>query len=173
MKTTFLKTIAAAMMLVFLCGMYSCKKTTTPPPANPTPGTLTATVNGTTFTTPAYAQILVPGRLDIYPGVSTTDSLLVSIFIAGTSTGTYTLNSTQGSLQNGNEGEFYHSNATNTSFTEYWTDTTHTGTVTITKWDMTAKQFSGTFSFNAVQFHPSATGATVSVSGSFTNALLQ
>lgn len=53
---------------------------------------------------------------------------------------------------------------------QYQTDATHSGTITITKADKTAKLISGTFSFTGVKKYPTPTSDTKSVtSGSFTD----
>lgn len=53
--------------------------------------------------------------------------------------------------------------------TSYTTDSTHLGSVTITKYDSTNKMMSGTFDFNTKQLYPVGTGQKNVTAGTFTD----
>jgi hypothetical protein len=169
MNTRLLKSIsgfsAVAIACAVLCG--SCSK--------PTPaaivaaaglGSFNATVNGTaTSFLPAGSHN--SGVYTITGSISTAPLQSIAISTLGKTTGTYTLNSGIGT--NGSNA-IYATGPTTSNLTKFRTDTLDTGTLTITAMDTVKKVMSGTFSFTAKQFSPTASAATVTVTnGNFTN----
>lgn len=59
------------------------------------------------------------------------------------------------------------------SITSYTTDSSHVGSVTITKYDSANKTMSGTFYFNTLQLYPVGTGQKNVTSGTFTDVKWQ
>ncbi len=161
------KTLATALFLVFLGTAYiSCTK---PSPAAVVAavggGSMSATCNGTSIAF-VPAAVLNSGIFTI-TGVQTNTAPVENmvIYTNATTTGTYTLNF--GGSTNGNAA-LYSVGPTTGSMTSYRTDSTHTGTLTITTLDMTNKTMTGTFNFTGKQSNPTVGTATATVtSGTF------
>ncbi len=143
--------------------MSGCKKTT----SNPITNNMTASVNGSSFATTTASASNSNNRL-LLVGVTTgTPVKEIQIWVDNPAVGSYSLTS---SNVNAGNTAIYAEGPSSAMLTDYWTDSTHTGTLTISKLDNSARTVSGSFSFNAVQFYPTASTNTVSVSsGSFTD----
>ena len=76
-------------------------------------------------------------------------------------TGTYALGGVSGY-----SGQYWEGSIL--KITSYTTDTSHTGTVSISKYDAANKVMSGAFNFDAKQLQPAGTGTKSVTSGSFT-----
>lgn len=131
---------------------------------------LTATIGGSTFqcplpvTTQGAFTIPIPGSSFSGNGftiAATSTSAVLTIYINGDSAKTYNC-STTAPIKTGC-GCAYNPSLTSTSNIYYSTN----GTVTLTNVNTSAKQITGTFSFNVVN---SATNTTLAItSGTFTN----
>jgi hypothetical protein len=131
--------------------------------------TMTATCNGTPVTFASITASLSSGRFTITGVLPAQNSSLQEVVLYTNlgATGTVTLNGA--STTAGNTG-MYGSGPSTSNLTQYWTDASNTGTMTITTFDATNKVMSGTFSFTAVQFYPNPAPGTVTVtSGTFSN----
>jgi hypothetical protein len=171
MQTNNKAIVIAVITLASAFVIQSCtkKNTTTVTTTN-----MTATVNGKSFSGIASASMSNGGLL--FAAVQTGGTPATKEFNLYTkvnATGTYNMNVNTGQTGAGNTG-VYAEGASAGTLTDYWTDSTHTGTIVITKYDVSAKKVSGTFSFNAIQFYPQTGTGTVNVTnGSFTDVSWQ
>jgi hypothetical protein len=133
--------------------------------------TMTATCNGSVVTFAAISVSNAGGRVSITAGLpGQTSQQALSLYTTLGGVGTVTLNGASTSA--GNTG-LYGIGPSDTSLVKYWTDGTHTGTMSVTSFDPTTKIMAGTFNFNAVQFQPTGgTGTATITNGSFANVKL-
>jgi len=121
---------------------------------------LDARVEGNNFESCVISLVPYPNSMWIQAvGPAGKNSIHLYVPLA---TGTYTLSDSTFS------GQYWDGTILNQ--TTYITDSTHTGTVTITKYDTANKLMSGTFSFTARQFYPTGTATKSVTNGSFTDA---
>jgi hypothetical protein len=164
--------IALGSLIAFAC-KKSTTTTTTPTTTPTTQGTLSYIVSGTTYTSTAIGSAATAStgtNITVQYPTSSNASNIVELYLNNvTGTGTYTLNSSSGATGSGNEAT-YSTNASS-NITQYWTTPTNTGIATVTSLDVTHGLISGTFSFTAVQWYPTASPApTVNITnGVFTN----
>jgi hypothetical protein len=165
MTKSFTGFCAISITLIVLFGSCS-KPTTAAVVAAAGLGSFNATVNGTaTAFLPAGSYN--NGVYTITGSITTAPLQSIAISTLGKTTGTYTLNS--GIAANGSNA-IYATGPTTSNLTKFRTDTLDTGTLTITAMDTVKKIMSGTFSFRARQFSPTASAATVTVTnGNFAN----
>ena len=168
--------IGIALIAIALLGLASCKKSTTSTSNNNTATTnASATVDGYSFkgtfgvvvAAPYYTEIF---GVDVNNGTSAFKELL--IYVPGTpAVQTYTLGVNNGTT---NGWGWYFAGTSAASYTGYYTDSTNTGTLTISKYDVANKLISGSFSFKAKQYYPATGTGTVNVtSGAFTDVKWQ
>jgi hypothetical protein len=159
MTKSFTGFCAISITLIVLFG--SCSK--------PTTAAVVAAAGLGSFNATAFlpAGSYNNGVYTITGSITTAPLQSIAISTLGKTTGTYTLNS--GIAANGSNA-IYATGPTTSNLTKFRTDTLDTGTLTITAMDTVKKIMSGTFSFRARQFSPTASAATVTVTnGNFAN----
>jgi hypothetical protein len=122
----------------------------------------TADVDGMAFKADGLGGKYTPGRLNLFGMMITPDTTVVSLDVNATKAGTYLLNDDD--PQKGNAGVYFRSKTVFASTSKY------TGSVTITKFDLENKEFSGAFEFHAVQVYPEGTRVIHVTNGAFKNA---
>lgn len=174
MKNAFKITLLSGMFgIIFLSAGCSKSSTTSPitqiQQAAGLP-TMSATCNGTVVTFAGIQASYAGGRYTITaaaPGQTSSTNTGVILYTNLNRVGTATLNGASTTV--GNTG-VYAFGPSDTSAVQYWTDATHTGILNITAMDTAKKVLSGNFNFQAIQFHPTGTTNTVTVTnGTFSN----
>lgn len=153
---------------MLLCGLYSCQQesTTTPTPTGP----VNATVSGVTYNyNPKWVKdsggIFSFFAMDSIPtqGSNTGYYEEISISLKTNKTGTFT-------LSNVNYGDVFSAYLLSKTYFAYYTDSVHTGLVTLTTFDTVNHVASGTFNFVAQEQSPTKNGGDATVTnGSFTS----
>jgi len=153
---------------LLLCGLYSCQQesTTTPTPTGP----VNATVSGVTYNyTLKWAKdsggIFSFFAMDSVPTYDTSSGYNeeISIRVKANKTGSFT-------LSNVNTGDVFWTTTHPKASFAYYTDSVHTGLITLTTFDTVNHVASGTFNFVAQEQMPTKNGGNATVTnGSFTN----
>ena len=153
------------VITVFTFVILSCKKKPTPAPSSPPAPIVSFSINALGITTqgvqysisnPTTGPLQISGACgDINSGNSQT--VVITINSAVNAVGTFTLSSS-------NTGVY----TTGTNSIRYTTNTSNTGTINITKIDMTKRLMSASYSFVAQQYYPSL-GSSGTISGSFSD----
>ena len=172
MKKPYALVVKAGIITSVLCAILltqACVKSSTSPTNQPK---MTAKVNGNSFSADCSANYS-NGRLMLVSITIGSPVKEFNIYLGVTAAGTIALNTNTGAIGTGNTG-VYAEGPSASSLTDYATDSTHTGTMVITKFDVAAKKVSGTFSFNAIQISPNTGTGTVSITdGAFTDVTWQ
>ena len=181
-KTKANQLIPVCLVLVFIMMLTACAKkaavaagpspTVTLPNFSITAGGITTSGIQYSISNPGNGVMVITGTNG---SSSNTNYQMVQITVNDniSSTSSWTLNTSVNSspapYSNGNIGQF--TSGQSPSLT-YNTNSSCTGTINFTKVDMTAKQISASFSFNAAQYGSQNT-STITVSGSFSNVGFQ
>ncbi len=170
-----------ALLVVAVLSLQNCKKEETPATTTTTTTTtatnnMKATVDGESFQGTTGAINTVSGTYNFltiyafnYQNSSTSFKEMFVYLYGVTKTGTYPLGTPtySGTTVTGWGGYYEGTSAAN--YTVYMTDSTNTGTVTITKYDAASKTISGTYSFTAKQTTPAGTATKKITNASFTD----